>query len=46
MVSEFDCVLFHDAVEDLDFGVSCLIKDEAMVYGSCFAVWSFSAAVG
>ena len=46
MVSEFDSVLFHDAVEDLDFGISSLIKNEAMVDGAGFAVRAFSAAVG
>ena len=46
MVSELDSVFLHDAVEHLDFCLSFLIKDEAMIDGSGFAVRSFSAAVG
>ena len=46
MVSEFDSVFLHDAVEYLDFCLSVLIEDEAMIDGSGFTVRTFSVAAG
>ena len=46
MVSEFDSVLLQDAVKHLDFGLSILIEDEAMIDGSGFTVRTFSVATG
>ena len=46
MVSELDSVFLHDAVEHLDFCLSFLIKDEAMIDGSGFTVRTFSFADG
>ena len=45
MIREFDGVFLHNAVEDLDLGLSARVKDQAVIDRSSGAVRSTSAAL-